>query len=110
MAELFDVPKIGINPGHEACVEEIRAAHKELKYNKIESPKSRGRTSKSHRTSFTITDDMFKRKESYEQPMDIKMRSGRKFSQVIPARKDSVMLGTISKKVDSNKNNFDWID
>ncbi len=109
------MPKIGINPGHEACVEEIRAAHKNMTQNNAGTPKSRGRTrtSRSHRTSFTITDDMFKRKESRsssEQPADFTMKSGKRFSQVIPAHRDAVLMSTISKKVDTVKNNYEWLD
>lgn len=144
--ELFDVPKIGINPGHEACVEEIKAAQKELKFNDWEGnpTKSRGKstTRGSRRTShtgFTITDNMFKRKDSkdpngYAVETAPKMSRVVKHSQVIPAEKDrytsktlhyiyslpsplpiivifSVLIPTLSKKVDTHQNeNFSWID
>lgn len=94
--ELFDVPKIGINPGHEACVDEIRAAHREFKYNEWSSPrKSRGKSSRSRKASnphFTIRDDMFKRKDSRASGhnREILPKSGKlvKHRQVIPADKD----------------------
>lgn len=105
--ELFDVPKIGINPGHEACVEEIKAAQKELKFNDWEGnpTKSRGKstTRGSRRTShtgFTITDNMFKRKDSkdpngYAVETAPKMSRIVKHSQVIPAEKDRYMSKTL---------------
>lgn len=97
--ELFDVPKIGINPGHEACIDEIRAAHKEFIYNDWDSPgKSRGKSTKGRKAShsqFVIKDEMFKRKDSKASASHGHFgKSGRvvKHTQIIPAEKDRYVV------------------
>ncbi|CRL04219.1 CLUMA_CG017324, isoform A [Clunio marinus] len=135
LKEMMNVPKIGRNPGHDSCIQEIRDAHYQnnndwSSYDKNSSKASIRRNQK-RKTSFSFpTSFLPKRKGSRtisfdnhafeEERASIQSGIGARRAVKLSARENALnsvnlrdsFLPSLSSRIDKKKNdsNFAWID
>ncbi|CAO1387079.1 unnamed protein product [Diamesa serratosioi] len=129
LKEMMGVPKIGRNPGHDNCIEEIRAVNNIYNdwtaLDKTPKKSIRNRTAKSQsqkrKTSFSIRKSsraLQNDNNTFEEERVQTVKSGfKRRSIIIPTHKDSVLnkgnvIPTLSSRMDNQSNdpNYAWID
>ncbi|KAG5675103.1 hypothetical protein PVAND_005032 [Polypedilum vanderplanki] len=128
LKELLEVPKIGRNPGHDNCVEQIRQHYMDDNDNDEWSPSERTPTRKPQKrkskTAFSIKSESSGRRRqsrglTFNNNISFETNHRKsltfKRGHIIPADRDSALhrnefIPTLSRHVDRNNPQYAWID